>query len=50
MPEQALVLLRAAKDERDRTDTAEARDGHEGVFNAQDEPGGYEAVAPAVAG
>ena len=47
-PEQALARWRAAKDERDRTYMAEARDGHEGSSHAEDEPGGYEAEALAV--
>ncbi len=47
-PEQALARWRAAKDERDRTYMAEARDGHEGHSHAADEPGGYEAEALAV--
>ena len=47
-PEQALARWRAAKDERDRTYMAEARDGHEGASHAEDEPGGYEAEALAV--
>ena len=47
-PEQALARWRAAKDERDRTYMAEARNGHEGHSHAEDEPGGYEAEALAV--
>ena len=47
-PEQALARWRAAKDERDRTYMAEARNGHEGASHAEDEPGGYEAEALAV--
>jgi 6-phospho-beta-glucosidase len=47
-PEQALARWRAAKDERDRTYMAEARNGHEGHSHAADEPGGYEAEALAV--
>ncbi len=47
-PEQALARWRAAKDQRDRTYMAEARDGHEGESHAEDEPGGYEAEALAV--
>ena len=47
-PEQALARWRAAKDERDRTYMAEARDGHDGSSHAEDEPGGYEAEAMAV--
>jgi 6-phospho-beta-glucosidase len=47
-PEQALARWRAAKDERDRTYMAEARNGHEGHSHADDEPGGYEAEALAV--
>jgi 6-phospho-beta-glucosidase len=46
--EQALARWRAAKDERDRTYMAEARNGHEGAGHAEDEPGGYEAEALAV--
>jgi len=47
-PERALARWRAAKDERDRTYMAEARNGHEGSSHAEDEPGGYEAEALAV--
>ncbi len=47
-PERALARWRAAKDERDRTYMAEARNGHEGASHADDEPGGYEAEALAV--
>jgi 6-phospho-beta-glucosidase len=47
-PDQALARWRAAKDERDRTYMAEARNGHEGSSHAEDEPGGYEAEALAV--
>ena len=47
-PEQALARWRAAKDERDRTYMAEARNGDEGASHAEDEPGGYEAEALAV--
>jgi 6-phospho-beta-glucosidase len=47
-PEQALARWRAAKDERDRTYMAEARNGHEGTSHGEDEPGGYEAEALAV--
>jgi len=47
-PERALARWRAAKDERDRTYMAEARDGAEGHSHAEDEPGGYEAEALAV--
>jgi 6-phospho-beta-glucosidase len=47
-PEQALARWRAAKDERDRTYMAEARNGHEGASHGEDEPGGYEAEALAV--
>ena len=47
-PEQALARWRAAKEERDRTYMAEARNGHEGESHAEDEPGGYEAEALAV--
>jgi 6-phospho-beta-glucosidase len=52
-PEQALARWRAAKDERDRTYMAEARNGHEGASAegrtlGEDEPGGYEAEALAV--
>jgi 6-phospho-beta-glucosidase len=47
-PERALARWRAAKDERDRTYMAEARDGAEGHSHAVDEPGGYEAEALAV--
>jgi 6-phospho-beta-glucosidase len=47
-PEQSLARWRAAKDERDRTYMAEARDGDEGASHAEDEPGGYEAEALAV--
>jgi 6-phospho-beta-glucosidase len=45
---QALARWRAAKDERDRSYMAEARNGHEGASHAEDEPGGYEAEALAV--
>jgi 6-phospho-beta-glucosidase len=47
-PERALARWRAAKDERDRTYMAEARNGDEGASHAADEPGGYEAEALAV--
>ena len=48
-PAEALRAWRAAKDERDRTYMAEARNGHEGEAAASaDEPGGYEAEALAV--
>ena len=47
-PERALARWRAAKDERDRTYMAEARDGAAGHSHAEDEPGGYEAEALAV--
>ena len=47
-PERALALWRAAKDERDRTYMAEARNGHAGQPHAPEEPGGYEAEALAV--
>jgi 6-phospho-beta-glucosidase len=52
-PEQALARWRAAKDERDRTYMAEARNGHHGASAeertlGEDEPGGYEAEALAV--
>jgi 6-phospho-beta-glucosidase len=47
-PEQALALWRAAKDERDRTYMAEARNGAEGHEHDPGEPGGYEAEALAV--
>jgi 6-phospho-beta-glucosidase len=47
-PEQALARWRSAKDERDRTYMAEARNGHEGASHGDDEPGGYEAEALAV--
>ena len=46
--EQALARWRAAKDERDRTYMAEARNGHQAQSHADDEPGGYEAEALAV--
>ncbi len=47
-PAQALARWRAAKDERDRTYMAEARNGDEGASHDADEPGGYEAEALAV--
>jgi 6-phospho-beta-glucosidase len=47
-PEAALAGWRAAKDERDRTYMAEARNGHEPAPRAVDEPGGYEGEALAV--
>jgi 6-phospho-beta-glucosidase len=47
-PEQALARWREAKDERDRTYMAEARNGDECATHGDDEPGGYEAEALAV--
>jgi 6-phospho-beta-glucosidase len=47
-PEEALALWREAKNERDRTYMAEARNSHEGNEHAPGEPGGYEAEALAV--
>jgi 6-phospho-beta-glucosidase len=47
-PAQALARWRAAKDERDRTYMAEARNGDDGASHAAGEPGGYEAEALAV--
>jgi 6-phospho-beta-glucosidase len=48
-PAEAVRAWRAAKDERDRTYMAEARDGHEAETTASpDDPGGYEAEALAV--
>jgi 6-phospho-beta-glucosidase len=47
-PPEALRRWRAAKDERDRTYMAEARNGHQPEPRAEDEPGGYEAEAMAV--
>ena len=47
-PSAALAEWKAAKDERDRTYMAEARNGHEPPARAEDEPGGYEAEAMAV--
>jgi 6-phospho-beta-glucosidase len=47
-PAEALASWRAAKDERDRTYMAEARNGHEPEPHGADEPGGYEGEALAV--
>ena len=47
-PPEALRRWRAAKDERDRTYMAEARNGHEPAPQDPDEPGGYEGEAMAV--
>jgi 6-phospho-beta-glucosidase len=47
-PGEALHEWRAAKDERDRTYMAEARNGSEQAGHGDDEPGGYEAEAMAV--
>jgi 6-phospho-beta-glucosidase len=47
-PPAALRRWRAAKDERDRTYMAEARNGHEPAPHDPDDPGGYEGEAMAV--
>ena len=47
-PAEALARWRRAKDERDRTYMAEARNGNEGHGHDPGEPGGYEAEALAV--
>jgi len=47
-PPEALRRWRAAKDERDRTYMAEARNGHTPAPLSDDEPGGYEGEAMAV--